>query len=169
MSSEVKARGAISHLKYLWKTGEKQRFLVTAESVESTGAIFSGHWFHPEQKKWMLISSWKAPREAGFLRGLHSFSENFDGETGHFVHRASFGNQWVHGADRSWTEVTSAAFSHDPTGATDRFDRFMGVKSGEFFLSHGGFIDGSTEYGREFIRSATGNFPADITLPASKQ
>jgi len=65
--------GGHSHLKYLWKTGEKQRFIVTARPTDPTHTIFSGFYYHPEDKKWMLISSWKAPKEGGYLRGLHSF------------------------------------------------------------------------------------------------
>lgn len=49
--------GGHSHLNYPWKTGEKQRFLVTAEPVDPTHTIFAGYYFHPEKKKWMLISS----------------------------------------------------------------------------------------------------------------
>lgn len=75
--------GGHSHLKYLWKTGEKQRFLVTALPTDTTHTDFSGYWYHPEQMKWVLISSWCAPKEGGRLRGLHGFSENFGGNNGH--------------------------------------------------------------------------------------
>lgn len=158
--------GGHSHLKYPWKTGEKQRFLVTAQPVEKTFTIFSGFWFHPEQKQWMLISSWKAPREGGYLKGLHSFSENFGGQTGHLLRKAAYGNQWVRTPNQQWIELTTATFSHDPTGRHDRFDRFMGVENGEFFLSHGGFVDGFTEFGEKFVRPTTGIAPEKIKLPA---
>ena len=85
--------GGHSHLKVLWKTGEKQRFIVTAEPTAKTQTVFSGYWFHPDDKKWMLISSWRAPKEGGRLRGLHSFSENFGGGNGHLLRKALFGNQ----------------------------------------------------------------------------
>src|SRR5206468_8968729 len=68
--------GGHSHLIYPWKTGEKQRFIVTAKPTDATHTVYSGFYFHPEQKKWMLISSWKAPKDGGWLRGLYSFSEN---------------------------------------------------------------------------------------------
>ena len=64
--------GGHSHLVYNWKTGEKQRFIVTAQPTNNTFTIFSGYWFHPEQKTWMLISSWRAPKDGGWLRGLYS-------------------------------------------------------------------------------------------------
>ncbi len=156
--------GGHSHLKYMWKTGETQRFIVTAQPVEKTFTIFSGYWFHPEQNKWMLISSWKAPKEGGLLRGLHSFSENFGGSNGHLLRKARYGNQWILEADKKWTEITTATFSHDPTGKSDRFDRYMGVEDGQFFLSHGGFLDGFCEFGEKFERPAIGKSP-DIELP----
>ena len=160
--------GGHSHLKYMWKTGEKQRFLVTAEPVEKTFTTFSGYWFHPEKKEWMLISSWKAPKEGGYLRGLHSFSENFGGHNGHLLRKARYGNQWIRTADQKWVELTTATFSHDPTGKSDRFDRYMGVEEGQFFLSHGGFLDGCCDFGDKFERAATGVKPDDLKLPLIK-
>lgn len=158
--------GGHSHLKYMWKTGETQKFIVTAEPVEKTYTIYSGYWFHPEQKSWMLISSWKAPGEGGYMRGPHSFSENFWGSTGHVVRKARYGNQWIRTDEGKWLELTKAKFSHDPTGQSDRLDRFMGVEEGQFFLSHGGFVEGFSKYGEPFERPATGKAPSDLDLPA---
>lgn len=157
--------GGHSHLKYLWKTGEKQRFLVTARPTDETHTIYSGYYFHPDKKQWMLISSWRAPKEGGYLRGLYSFSENFGGANGHLLRKALYGNQWIRTAEGQWIELTAATFSHDPTGKADRLDRFMGLEDGWFFLSHGGFVPGFTAYGQRFTRPATGEPPADILLP----
>lgn len=157
--------GGHSHLKYLWKTGEKQRFIVTAKPVGTNQTIFSGFYFHPDKKAWMLISSWKAPKEGGYLRGLYSFSENFGGSNGHLVRKALYGNQWIRTPEGNWLELTEARFSHDGTGKADRLDRFMGLENGQFFLSHGGFINGFTKYGESFTRPATGKPPGDIVLP----
>ncbi|MEQ9409927.1 MAG: DUF3472 domain-containing protein [Fuerstiella sp.] len=157
--------GGHSHLKFQWKTGEKQRFLVMAEPVSPTQTIYAGYYFRPDQQKWMLISSWKAPKEGGYMRGLYSFSENFVGRNGHLVRRARFGNQWIRTADGTWRELTTAKFSHDGTGRADRLDRFMGIEAGEFFLSHGGFVDGHTDYGVPFERPPSGRSPADMELP----
>lgn len=157
--------GGHSHLKYLWKTGAKQRFLVTAKPVDETHTIFSGYYFHPEKSKWMLISSWKAPKDGGWLRGLYSFSENFGGANGHLSRKALYGNQWIQTDQGQWVEVTQASFSHDPTGRNDRLDRFMGVENGQFFLHQGGFVPGFTRYGEKFSRPATGQAPTDLDLP----
>jgi hypothetical protein len=159
--------GGHSHLVFDWKTGERQRFLVTAKPTDATHTIYSGYWFHPTQEKWMLISSWKAPQDGGYLRGLYSFSENFGGANGELRRKALYGNQWFHTADGQWHEQTTAKFSHDPTGKSDRLDRFMGVENGQFFLSNGGFIPGFTKFGELFTRPATGKLPNDLTpLPS---
>jgi hypothetical protein len=156
--------GGHSHLKTMWKTGEKQKFVVTAKPLGKT-TIFSGFWFNGESKKWMLISSWKAPKEGGYMRGVHSFSENFGGSNGHLLRKALYGNQWIRTPDQKWIELTTAKFSHDPTGKTDRLDRFMGAENGQFFLSHGGFVDGFTKYGDALTRIPTGIAPDELDLP----
>lgn len=158
--------GGHSHLKYLWRTGEKQRFIVTAKPADATHTIFSGYWFHPEKKAWMLISSWNAPKDGGWLHGLHSFSENFGGQNGNLRRKVLYGNQWARTASGAWHELTMANFTHDETGGKDRHDRFMGVEDGQFFLSHGGFVPGFTKYGTTFTRPARGTPPQDLDLPA---
>ena len=54
---------------------------------------FSGYYFRPDKQEWMLISSWRAPKEGGWLRGLHSFSGNFVGMNRQLRRKALFGNQ----------------------------------------------------------------------------
>jgi hypothetical protein len=159
--------GGHSHLVYPWKTGEKQRFLVTAKPVGPKHTIFSGWYFRPDTKKWMLISSWKAPKEGRYLRRMHSFSENFGGANGHILRKALYGNQWILTDEGKWIELTAARFSHDQTGRGDRLDRFMGVENGQFFLSHGGFVPGSDKYGKEYRRPAISKAPT-IVLPTIK-
>ena len=157
--------GGHSHLVYPWKTGETQRFVVTAQPADATHTVYSGYWFHPEKKQWMLISSWNAPQTGGWLKGLYSFSENFGGSNGHLRRKALYGNQWLRTDDGQWSEITEASFSHDGTGKADRLDRFMGVENGRFFLSQGGFVPGSTKFGEKFTRPASGTPPV-LQLPA---
>ena len=157
--------GGHSHLKFQWKTGEKQKFLVTAEPVSDTQTVYAGYYFRPDLNEWMLISSWKAPKEGKYMRGLYSFSENFIGRNGNVVRKALYGNQWIRTAGGEWKEITTAKFSHDVTGKEDRLDRFMGLEDGQFFLSHGGFIEGFTKYGTPFSREPSGKSPADMKLP----
>lgn len=150
--------GGHSHLIYPWKTGESQKFVVVVKP-EGAHTIYSGYWFHPEKKTWMLIASFRAPKDGKYLSGLYSFSENFNGNNGHLRRKALYGSQWIANEDGKWTELTEAKFSHDPTGKTNRLDRFMGVENGRFFLSQGGFVEGFTKYGEAFIRPATHQAP----------
>lgn len=154
--------GGHSHLKYPWKTGETQRFLVTAQPTNTTFTIYSGHYFHPDSRRWMLISSWKAPNEGGWLRRPHSFSENFGGNSGHLPRKALYSNQWIRTDSGDWQEITEASFSHDATGKSDRLDRWMGIEKNTFFLSHGGFLEGSTPFGQLFQRPAGSKPPSDL-------
>ena len=155
--------GGHSHLVYNWKTGTTQKFFVTAKP-EGENTIYAGYWFHPDKNAWMLIASFRAPKDGLCLRRLYSFSENFGGNNGHLRRKARFGNQWIRLSDGSWKELTTATFSHDPTGKDARLDRFMGVENGAFFLSHGGFVPGFTLMGAPFTRVA-GGIPPMITLP----
>ena len=157
--------GGHSHLVHAWKTGEPQRFVLTARAHDAAHTDYAGYFFHPEKKEWMLIASFRAPKDGKLLRGLHSFSENFGGSNGHLLRKARYGPQWIRTVDGAWTELTEASFSHDPTGKVARLDRFMGVEDGRFFLSHGGFVPGSMNYGEKFTRPATGKPPVDIRLP----
>ena len=152
--------GGHSHLVYPWKTGEMQRFIV-AVKPDGTHTEYTGWYFHPGDKKWMMIASFRAPKDGKYLRGFHSFSENFGGSNGHLVRKARYGNGWVRDAAGTWSELTEASFTHDPTGKTARLDRFMGVEDGRFFLSHGGFVPGFTKYGEKFTRPA-GKAPTDL-------
>ena len=100
----------------------------------------------------------------GRLKRLHSFSENFGGGTGHLRRKALYGNQWTRTPAGQWIELTTASFSHDSTVREDRLDRFLGVERGQFFLSHGGFVSGFTQYGEKFSRPPIEKAPV-IELP----
>ena len=159
--------GGHSHLVYAWKTGQPQRFVLTARVQDAAHTDYSGYFFQPEKKAWMLIASFRAPKDGKLLRGLHSFSENFGGNNGHLLRKVRYGPQWIRTVDGAWTELTEATFSHDGTGKAARLDRFMGVEDGRFFLSHGGFVPGEGKYGEKFTRPASGKPPGDITLPVA--
>jgi hypothetical protein len=156
--------GGHSHLKTMWKTGQTQRFLLGAQPVDATHTVYAGYWWNPEQQDWLLIAAMKAPKAGGYLTRLHAFSENFWGSNGHIQRKALYGNQWVRTAAGQWLELTVATFSHDATGRGDRLDRYMGFEDGKFFLSHGGFVEGTTPFGEKFTRPTNGKAP-DFKLP----
>ena len=159
--------GGHSHFVYPWKTGEAQKFLLGAKA-DGADTIYTGWWFHPGEKMWMLMASFRAPKDGKLLRGLYSFSENFNGSNGHLPRKALYGPQWVRTADGKWSELTEASFSHDGTGKAARLDRFMGVEGGRFFLSHGGFVPGFTKFGEKFTRPAS-KAPPQIDFAALPQ
>ncbi len=165
--------GGHSHLVVPWRTGEVQRFFVTAEldSVTTSVApatIYTGYWFDNDLTRWRLIASFRAPRDGQALRRLYSFSEDFGGSRGDSVRKARFGPAWVQLASGEWRELTTATFSHDPTGREQRLDRSMGVEDGRFFLQHGGFVSSFTAFGAAFTRPASGA-PPSIELPARQR
>ena len=69
--------------------------LVTAltDSASQT-TTYTGYFFLPEQQKWKLIASFRAPKDGMPLRNLYSFNENFVGVNGQMQRYAYFGNQW---------------------------------------------------------------------------
>ena len=153
--------GGHSDFKYNWKTGSVQRFVVTAK-LDGDHTIYTGWWYHPDKQQWMMLASFRAPKDGKYLHGLYSFSENFGGDNGHLLRKALYGPQWIRLANGTWKEITKASFSHDGTGKSNRIDRYMGVEHGLFFLSHGGFVPGYTPFGEGFTRPASGVPPKDL-------
>jgi Domain of unknown function (DUF3472) len=157
--------GGHSHLVYPWKTGQTYRFLVTAKP-EGNSTIYTGYLYFPEKKAWGLIASFRAPKDGGYLHGLYSFNEDFWGANGQMRRLAEFGNQWVKTVDGEWIELTRAKFTHTARGKyKDRLDHFAGVEGNSFFLSSGGFLPETMEYGAMVTRPAAGQKPNDLVLP----
>jgi hypothetical protein len=155
--------GGHSHLTYMWKTGETQKFLVTAKA-DGDATIYSGYYYFNDKQKWGLIASFRAPHDGKTLRDLYSFNEDFDGMNGNLRRLSEFGNQWIKTVDGKWIELTTARFTHDGTGGKDRRDYAAGVTpEGRFFLSNGGFIAEPIQ--DPLKRPATGKEPAGIELP----
>lgn len=157
--------GGHSHLVYPWKINETYRFLLAAKP-DGMHTTYSGYFYSPEKKQWMLIASFRAPKDGSYLRGLYSFNEDFDGANGNKRRLAEFGNQWIKSAEGTWSELTTARFTHDPTGKEDRKDYAAGVVDGRFFLSNGGYVAEPIKMGDEIKRPA-GKQPVDIELPVA--
>jgi hypothetical protein len=157
--------GGHSHLVYNWKTGDTYRFLLTAKP-DGTHTTYCGYFFFPDKKAWGLIASFRAPNDGGWLKGLYSFNENFGGANGQKRRLSEFGNQWIKTSDGTWSELTTAHFTHDATGGKDRLDYAAGAVQDRFYLSNGGFVAEPIKSGDKIQRPATGKPPADIELPA---
>ncbi len=153
--------GGHSHWVYNWKPGMTYKLLVTAltDSASQT-TIYTGYFFVPEQQKWKLIASFRAPKDGRLLRNLYSFNENFVGVNGQSQRYAYFGNQWGQRENGTWVELTESKFSYDATGkAGDRIDYGGGVEGGMFYLWNGGFKPASAKFGDSFTRPATNKKP----------
>ncbi len=135
--------GGHSHLKTMWKTGDRQRFLLKG-TVRGDKSRYTGWWFSNEEKSWKLIASFLAPKTKGVaLNGLHAFSENFWGDNGHLLRAAEFGPVWVMGQEGVWRNLNTGRFTHDGTGGRDRFDYDLTARGERLMLQHGGFTGAS--------------------------
>ncbi len=146
--------GGHSHWVYPWKAGTTYKMMVTAlpDSASQT-TIYTGYFFLPDEQKWKLIASFRAPRDGKYLRGLYSFSENFDGVNGQMQRKAFLGSQWVQRSNGQWKEITQSSFSYDATGkAGDRIDYGGGVADGRFYVWNGGFQKPGAVFGQVFNR-----------------
>jgi hypothetical protein len=157
--------GGHSHLKVNWKTSERQRFILKAAPVANR-TRYSAWWFSPEQKSWKFIASFFAPKTQGQgLRGLHSFSENFWGDTGHLSRAAEFGPAWVVGKSGQWQNIATGRFTHDSTGGKDRFDYDLTKRGSRLLLQHGGFVGASPKLGT-LVEADPAKSPPDVDLGA---
>jgi len=154
--------GGHSHLIWNWSTGKKYRFLVHA-LPENSFTTYTGYFFDPERNEWMLISSWKAPKDGKYLSHLYSFIENFGGENGNLERKAIYSNQWIYTTDGEWIELNKASFTHDPTGNKMRLDYGASVDKTGFILWNGGFKEGTAQYGQSFTR-VNGNKKPNINF-----
>lgn len=157
--------GGHSHLKVNWKTSQRQRFILKAAPVANR-TRYSAWWFSPDEKSWKFIASFFAPKTQGQgLRGLHSFSENFWGDTGHLVRAAEFGPVWVVGKSGQWQNLATGRFTHDSTGGKDRFDYDLSRRGTRLLLQHGGFVGRSPKLGT-LVDADPAKTPPDVDLEA---
>jgi hypothetical protein len=158
---ENEGTGGHSHWVYNWKAGETYRFYVAALPDSATQSTsYTAYFFMPEVQQWKLIACFRAPKDNNYLKGLYSFSENFDGVNGHLQRKAFFGNQWVSNDKREWKELVNARFTCDATGRKgDRIDMGAGTNGKFFYLWNGGFIPPEKKPGDTLLRLAGGEKP----------
>ena len=154
--------GGHSHLIYSWKTGRTYRFLVAAQ-LDGTGTVYSGYFYFPKKHAWGLIARFRAPKDGVYPHGLYSFDEDFNSANGQRKRLAEFGRQWVKTTDGKWTELTHAVFTH--TGKESRTDYDAGAVGNRFYLTGGGYADGTVKYRDTVQRLSSGKPPTDIVLP----
>jgi len=153
--------GGHSHKVFSWRKDVTYRFLVTARPRDNA-TDYAAYFYGPERSAWELIARFRAPKDGQALRGLYSFNEDFVGGNGQLRRECEFGPQWVRTSDGAWHELTTARFTHDATGRSDRLDYDAGERAGRFFLANGGFRPGRVVYGQTLTRAAATRPPKDI-------
>lgn len=156
--------GGHSHKVFAWKQDTVYRFLLSAKPEGKT-TIYTAYFRTPESDKWERIARFRAPKDGSYLKGLHSFNENFGGANGQERRLAEFRNGWIRTAEGKWLPLTEARFSHDSHGKKERKDYTAGSTAQGFFLSNGGFVAGNIVYGDTITRKPNGTPPPDAELP----
>lgn len=173
--------GGQSHLICNWRAGSTYRFITRAQPDGQGNTLFSA-WFGTPQSddgcgdsgqgneqaqtgvKWHFLATWKYPGTATYHKGVYSFLESFNPDTGYIGRRANFGNEWAVSSTGVWTEITSAGYDVDPTGLNRQRADFAGGADGhQFYLRNDGFFTPSVASGQRFVRTANGTHP-DVDL-----
>ncbi|MDQ8012784.1 MAG: DUF3472 domain-containing protein [Flavobacterium nitrogenifigens] len=152
--------GGQSYLKYNWKAGTTYKFLLRGFPENNNSTTYTAYFYAPELKKWVLIASFNRPQTHTYLKRFHSFLENFIPEQGNLSRKVLFNNQWVCDEKGNWTEVNSARFTTDNTGAKGyRMDFAGGLENDSFYLKDGGFFDAFTTPKTIFTRPLNNKKP----------
>ncbi|AHF16265.1 hypothetical protein NIASO_16120 [Niabella soli DSM 19437] len=152
--------GGQSFLKYDWKTGVTQKFLLHVQPDGDSHTIYTAYFYDNTNKQWMLIARFRRPKLATYLTHPYSFLENFSPDMGNIERRVAFGNQWVADAAGNWYELTKARFTADNTARKGyRKDYDGGVKGQEFYLRNCGFFNDYQPYDTMLERKPTNKKP----------
>jgi len=152
--------GGQSYLNYMWKAGNTYKFLLHGVPGKDSLTTYTAYFFTPETDKWQLIASFTRPQTKTYLKRFHSFLENFSPVHGDLSRKVLFDNQWICDDKGTWTELKSARFTTDNTGAKSyRMDYQGGVDNGAFYLKNGGFFNDYTTAGKIFNRTSKGKKP----------
>jgi hypothetical protein len=147
--------GGQSYLIYSWQSGRTYMFLTQVHPNDDGSSTYTSWFGDKEANAWRLIASFQRPKTQTYLRGFHSFLENFDPNTGHQSRRGQHGNIWVLDTQGQWHECLDARFSVDATGqGRHRLDFDGGADGNTFYLRNCGFFNGSLKPG-EILRRAS--------------
>lgn len=161
--------GGQSFFDYDWQIGQTYRFAVTAARDGDNRTAYSGHFFHPEDKKWKHLVTFSTLTGGTLLGGYYSFVEDFrrNRVSATQPRTAQFSNGWVKAADGSWHALTQARFTADSNPVTNIN---AGVAGGEFFLATGGDTTNVDTPLREMmeLKEAPAERPQDLQELAPK-
>lgn len=162
--------GGQSYLVYNWKAGNTYKFLTQIKPDGAGNTNYSSWFYAPELGVWKFMATFKRPSTTTYASGLNSFLENFNVDLGYTGRKALYNNMWTRSTAGTWTEITAARFTCDPTGSTQqRMDFKGGVEDGKFYLQNGAFFNDFVSNNTNFTRTATGVAPAVnlTTLPTN--
>ena len=138
--------GGQSWLTYPWIAGKTYRFLTEVSPDDSGNTIYTSWFSDADSDEWNLMASFIRPSTSTYLKGFHSFLENFYPETGNFSRSVNFKSVWIRTIDEKWIEIKNAMFTVDDTGRKkSRLDFSGGVDGSDFFLKNCGFFNDSTK------------------------
>jgi hypothetical protein len=152
--------GGQSFLRYNWKAGTTYKLLLHSIPDGSGHTTYTAYFYAPEKERWMLIASFKRPKTNSYLKGMHSFLENFSPEQGDIERKVLFNNQWIRSAKGEWMELNKARFTGDNTATKGyRLDYAGGVMSNSFYLRNCGFFNDHTTLNTWLERPLGGSTP----------
>lgn len=159
--------GGQSYAFYPWVAGKTYCFLIHAQGdIAAETTIYTAYFKPKEAKEWQLIASFKRPQSGSYLKGLHSFLENFNPQYGDQTREVHFGNQWTRDIDGEWMPVSEAKFTGDATAKSNYRRDYAGgpLIGGELFLRNGGFFNSLIPLNATMSIKTDGRKPPEINL-----
>lgn len=152
--------GGQSYMLYNWKPETTYRFLLQAKPSTNNYTTYTAYFFSPELNDWQLIASFNRPKTQTYIKGAHSFLENFSNTRGYLTRSAEYGNAWVRSETGIWNELNVAKFTGDDIARINfREDFAGGIRNNKFYLQNGGFFNDKVMLGGFFTRPLTNKNP----------
>lgn len=146
--------GGQSYMKYPWEAGKTYAFLLRAQPNQAKKTtVYTAYFRATDKGDWQLVASFERPQSAVYLKGLHSFLENFSPAMGDQERKGNYKNQWIIDSTGKWHELTGATFTVDATARINyRKDYAGGAENSSFYLRNCGFFNDFTPKDSKFER-----------------
>jgi len=150
--------GGQSYMRYPWVAGNTYAFLIRAQPhTAKKSTVYTAYFKDVAKGNWILVASFERPQSAVYLKGLHSFLENFSPTMGDQSRKGNYQNQWAIDHTGKWHEVTGATFTVDATANINyRKDYAGGTEKNAFYLKNCGFFNDFTPKNTKFVRESSG-------------
>jgi len=152
-----------------WKSGETNRFIVTAD-VQGEKTAYSGYIWSNEKKEWKKLVTFRTRSKGKALRGLYSFIEDFrrDGRSVGETREAEFFSVFCKPLNGGWTALNKARFTASNAVWESKENIDAGVNGNKFYLATGGSIKQSRKLS-EIIEIREPNWQLPTDLPAGEK